>query len=617
MFITGIVSILQMVLLPGFLALRLLRLRPGGAAELLAAIPLSLTLNHFLVIGLVLAGAYSPGAMYAVLAVEVIAIALCLRAEARQGEGAPVPSEWGRLSSLVERIRSGGPAGAIAWWTLLWLAGAVFFLHVRAAVQSVGTVFDHWDAVVSWNRWATEWAGNAFPTITWRYPQLLPTNVSLGYVLLRSTSVQLFAKGAMIVFPIAQLLMLADAAVRRKNAGYLAALVLVGTTNLLTLAGFLMAGYADLPVAYMITASLYFLVLAEDASERRERTLWLAVACVAAAGAALTKQGGLLWALVAPVLAAAQWRRGEVETGADGERSRLRATVLVLGVFLAISLALVVPWYAYKSYQIGVGREQTEAVGVAQANAGRTYAESARHVHAMLRDAVSQRAVDLLLPLVVLGAFLSSRWGWAAILFGIPYLAICVGMTSYDLRNFAPGWPVVLTSGAVGWAEVLGRWRARAPPRRVRWRPAAAIGGVLAVGLAMVVFRAPTSSRWLRELQAQNERNIGSPALNEALYACDEGQRLEGNIITDYQPLGYLPRLRDRYVRDHFQDLETFRRLAARPENRFVLLRRESVVRSEAAMIEHVDRELAAGRYRLVLETAGYRLVEIVRREGP
>ncbi len=624
MFLLGILSLLQITFLPGYLLLRILRLRPGGIAELLVSIPLSMVVNHFLVVGLVLARCYVPVAMYVVLAIEVAAIGFLAWRQGRRTDELQGNSDLRRFSVLAETIRSTGATGAITWWALIWLAGGILLVHVAAAVQNIGTVFEWWDAVVSWNRWATSWANNAFPWLTWRYPQLLPSNISVGYVVLGQSWIQLFVKAAMGLFPVAQLLMLADLAVRRRNAAYLAALSLVGVMNLLTVRDgpvvLLMSGCADLPVAYMITASLYLLILAEEAVPARERLRWLVLSIVVAAGAALTKQAGLLWAAVAPIIAALEWRRLQTTAAAPSVPTpRARAVLATLGLFAAISLALAGPWYAYRLRQIRSGREPDESLMVAAASGQYTYGERVRLVYERLETESSPWLVRLL-PLALLGALLSSRWRLPALLYAVPYAAICVGLVNYDLRNFASAWPVLFMSGAAGWAEVLARrrapWAALPAPFRLRRVQPMLVGGVLAASTPLALLGPHLSDERLGNLQVQKQRQIGFAALNEAIYEYDHEHKLRGKIVTDYQPFEYLPGIGSRYVFDDFRDLERLHRVAAEPENRYLLVPMPFLMTTRQPVLEFVEAELTAGRFRLILQSFGYRLVEIVEREG-
>jgi hypothetical protein len=291
----------------------------------------------------------------------------------------------------------------------------------------------------------------------------------------------------------------------------------------------------------------------------------------------------------------------------------------VLGLFAAVSLALFGPWYAYRHREIRAGRETDESSMVASASGQHTYGERVRVVYERLQSESSPGLVRLL-PLALLGALLSSRWRWPVLLYAVPYAAICVGLVTYDLRNFASAWPVLFTSGAAGWADVLARrrglWRdLHAKFRLPRVQPAL-VGGVLAASTPFALLGPHVSDERLGQLQVQEQRQIGFPALNAAIYEYDSEHKLGGKIVTDYQPFQYLPEIGPRYVFDDFHDVERLRRVAAVPENRYLLVPMPFLMTTRQAVLEYVEGELTAGRFRLILQTFGYRLVEIVGREG-
>ena len=58
---------------------------------------------------------------------------------------------------------------------VLWAAAMVVIAgFALASLAQFGQIFQQWDAVISWNRWAIDWSANRLPTFTSLYPQLLP-----------------------------------------------------------------------------------------------------------------------------------------------------------------------------------------------------------------------------------------------------------------------------------------------------------------------------------------------------------------------------------------------------------------------------------------------------------
>ena len=86
MAVLGLLSIVQIAILPGYLLARALRLRGGLLATLVLAFALSLVVNHALVAGLVLLGIYRPAVVYAIFAAET-ALFLFLPSPSGRGAG--------------------------------------------------------------------------------------------------------------------------------------------------------------------------------------------------------------------------------------------------------------------------------------------------------------------------------------------------------------------------------------------------------------------------------------------------------------------------------------------------------------------------------------------------
>ena len=153
----------------------------------------------------------------------------------------------------------------------------------RAALYHAGDVFQEWDAVVSWNRWAIDWAANHLPRTTAEYPQLLPCNLSLSYVFIQDSSIWFFAKGWLFLFCLLLLLAMFDLGRRTGRVGYLLGVsityaLLVGVLRF----RFINSGYADMPVALMAYAGVYALLLAhgaDDAGKQMKYVLLGAVLC--------------------------------------------------------------------------------------------------------------------------------------------------------------------------------------------------------------------------------------------------------------------------------------------------------------------------------------------------
>ena len=61
------------------------------------------------------------------------------------------------------------------------LSGVLWGFHLVRL--NTGTVFSGWDTLFSWNAYAEKWASGRVPDIGGMYPQLVPANWSLSYLL--------------------------------------------------------------------------------------------------------------------------------------------------------------------------------------------------------------------------------------------------------------------------------------------------------------------------------------------------------------------------------------------------------------------------------------------------
>ena len=130
-----------------------------------------------------------------------------------------------------------------------------------AGIAEIGQIFQQWDAVVSWNRWAVDWAANRLPYATSIYPQLLPTNISLTYVFMQGSEVWIFAKAFQFLFCLALLAAMLDLARVEGQFGYVPGVVITyGLLVAVLRYRMLSSGYADVPLAFFAFTAVYTLL---------------------------------------------------------------------------------------------------------------------------------------------------------------------------------------------------------------------------------------------------------------------------------------------------------------------------------------------------------------------
>src|SRR5262245_57317312 len=291
MFLLGMLSVLQISFLPGYLIVRALRMDNGAIKTWILSFTLSVLFNQWLVVALVTIHGYYSLTVYAIFAVELGILGWMEFA----GLGTPiavlVADDLKRVKELFVSIE-GDPATRWVGTGVLLAAAATLLIYLMRFTET-DHVFSAWDAVVSWNRWAVDWYQNRFPWRTHQYPQLIPSNWSISYVFMGSATVQLFGKMVMPLFPLTALLAATDLGLRSKNLGIIFGVSLTGFLFRSWGGDSIDSGYVDTPLACMAFAAIYMLLLAKDATSDIQRQKLLFAGVILSAGAALTKQPGL------------------------------------------------------------------------------------------------------------------------------------------------------------------------------------------------------------------------------------------------------------------------------------------------------------------------------------
>jgi hypothetical protein len=278
----AILGLLQVLFLPGYLCARRFA-RLELADTLLISVPLSLLINYLTMFLLVNIGWYTQAVMLSIVAGELLCL-IIFRGDgvAARVAGKPVPRDWLASAALI--------------LTLIFLNCAL--------AQDLGHVFEAWDTVASWNRWAMGWAEQRVISY-WGYPQAVPAAYASIYVLAGSTNLQLISKVATQVMPYFGLLCLWRIGhIRpdyRRIACFSGLLFCLFQMQWYYSVAFIFSGYADPFSASMGVFAIYaFLLIGEivvPATEmKRVSVYWgsLLSIVLAMSAASVIKQPGLI-----------------------------------------------------------------------------------------------------------------------------------------------------------------------------------------------------------------------------------------------------------------------------------------------------------------------------------
>lgn len=573
MFFLGLLGLLQMTILPGWLWIRATGIRTRNPLEEgVYCFAASLILNSPLVYLLTAAGQNNRNAWLAILGAEAVLLVLLTRAW-KGVRLVPVPTP--EVPRETPSFLSVGLAA---------LSAVTMLAFVPILFENWGTVFISNDDVASWDHWAQDWFLNRFPVATDLYPQLLPANWSVTYAMMQTADVKMFAKAIMPFFAVATLLLFASLAWNLKDRIYLAGCSIAGFLFLQYLGrDSLISGYVDVALAFFTFLAFYVLYQEGSSPSRDARFLSLFFAT----GAALTKQGGL-----AILIAVALYM--VVKRTAVREPDPTPALRWSTG----LAIAFVMLWYVPKFYGSFQGRSNLRFI-FHDIHGGRNYAERLWYGCRLFMDAGGRPGVFLFAAAAILtlsglqfsktrgltlgivlpaflcwGAFFSYEVRTAALLLPVLALVWCltlqyIGNHAFDKpRLGAPTayWTTAILLLAAGvllyysgeavprmrtsytWPMILiGMCAAVAPivqvGRRLRMdvsAPALSAGIALLVGLA--AWPSYADAKLLKQ-QLLAQRQIGNPAVNAQLYRLHDAGRLNGPILSDYWFLYSLPEL--------------------------------------------------------------------------
>ncbi len=449
------------------------------------------------------------------------------------------------------------------------------------------------------------------PSGTWQYPQLLPLNWSMIYVI-TGNSLQLFAKALMPLFSLFILLMIFDLGLETRQMGLFLAVVLTRLMIKKFLGDYITEGYADIPVAFAGMLPIYTLLKARRLRAPGERLRAAQLGMVLAGGAAVTKVAGIVILAMYPLLAwLILWKTDRSRVEADPAAAQSpgpsehgagawRAMALAAGAALVIAL----PWYAFKQVQIWQGADQSNVTIVTSA----IYEGASLGQRALAAAQSLDKYAFLLAFLVPALLALDPAYRWIVALVALPFSISWALYFSYDTRNLALALPLIgLTGGAaLGRLAELGvDLLARLRSARLR---AYTLGALALLALAGAALALPDHK--LEAQQDARRREIFSPTLNAQLYDYVDKHGPDVRIATNY-PVAALPGLEEMQVNFWYQDFDTYRALVADGAVNYLL----APARMDGRIEADIEQKLASGAYKLLFEDdryVPYRFIKII-----
>ena len=591
-FSLGTLALLQTAILPGALLYKKTDFRGNLFQKAIFVFASSLMLNYMGVFLLTSLKLYVQPVALSIFVIEIILFIRLYRENLSSPVERVLSHFWNEWQKRFESLKNFSPSTnedkttqfllAMVWGLSLILAIAWIWWGIKVTFHTIGTIFTQWDAVVSWNRWGSEWAQNSFPTHTWRYAQLMPTAYSIPYVFMNNTHIQFFSKAIASPFPLLILLLLLDLGLSKKEPGYIIGVSFTYLMIKKLLGYWIGSGYSDLPVSFFALFSLY-LLLKNNQSNTEKTIFW---GLFFAAGAAITKQPGVYLLTMYPLLVYFAILRPQY-------KRNWREIFRVLWKPLLLAFIIVAPWYLYKEvlFLKGLDIPETGAIVRDSSKVLQTTLPLEQMVIALLRLG---KYFFLFLSLLPLLFFMDTSSRWIVLLIVYPYTLLWTQLASYDTRNLALAIPLIGMTAGVGTGKVLEKLIAKSQKmhlERVKiWVPLLLALGIFLSGQFI------WGDNQLIEKQNTLQKKLFSEEVNQRLleYVAQHPNE-DIRILTNY-PLQYIPGLEETGRNFSFRSLEV---LQAKIENEHIthLLVPQNIPEDIRGFIE---KKIANGDYEVI-----------------
>lgn len=499
--------------------------------------------------------------------------------------------------------------------TSLYYVRVVFFcisiivitLALQTFLKNLGNIFSNWDAVVSWNRWAVDFFNNKFPGNTYHYPQLLPANWSISYVLM-NYPFQYVARGIMPLFLIFILVLQFTNGVKSKSISFL---VSVPLTYIIFQEFVWTDGYADVALAFFTLLSvdcLYRGYFQEDKGFKKYISLGAIFAC----GAAVTKQGGLFLVIIYPILVFIFSRNKKYKLPSDW--------LGYLVKYLIVISLTVLPFYIYTEIRIMQGLEESEISAIAintNLHQGLGYFQRIRPAFIRFTSLFNNISLQIAMLGLWILSFFNKFHRAIALVIVVPFYIIWSIFFSYDIRNTALFVPLFCIGIGGGFEYILTTfltYRIQLFKKPTVTRIAFSCLIFTFVCIVMIIANQQFPYGRLYNNHISKEKKIGDSSLNAMLYKYDDDYGINKKVITDYQYFGFLPDLENYYLYINIRNLSPTNPLLTDKEVGFLLLTPYTPeLPAYIEMIEYVNQKVEQGEYELIFSHNGYTFVKLTK----
>jgi len=442
----------------------------------------------------------------------------------------------------------------IAFYTL------ILFLDYLQTHYTIS--FIDWDAVVSWNRWAIELSNNRYRPLDAAYPILFPAIWSLIYKIQLDINFWLVTKASLIFLPLSIFAYTIALSIERRQLFPILAslffLIIFQSKN------HMVNGYMDMPVSELgfLSCILFWDFLTKSESEKEEfRYYPLYFSLLAAALASITKQPGSIFLLLILCMT--------FYFNKSWEKDKKHVYFLCLFSILPI-LSFILFFIDHSVADQLVGNYNK----LSQLTIGRSKGNILLHAWNSILNFIGMYYLITILFLSILAFFFSNKeikkFLFACLIAFVVSSIIWIHSFSYDIRNYYFAISILIVLATIGMqgmlttlALILNRYSfiKQIALHRYNIPYDLLISSkklIISMPLLLTISTSIVSMESWQKINLSARTDVPFPSIL-VVSSIEVQQSPDSKIITDWQPLKFVPGFEKRYRGGSFRNLESFK----------------------------------------------------------
>ena len=435
MIFLGLISLLQIWFLPGFLFIHFFK-RLRFIDKTILAFPLSIILNYIIVFLFLFLNLYETKYFLPLIFIEIILLIKIFK---------------NKIPVLIKKfpieIKTKIKLNIINIFLIF-----LFLIFSFLSINSIGEITHPGDPLVMWDNWAKQFAANQLPKFTMEYPQAYPILMSITYVTIGNTEIEFFSRSVCLIYPLLIWLIFLRAAYILPKYSYEIKLTLL-FTGILFLNQFrhtLYIGFVD-PILVFATVTIGYIFLIDKKNhffETKDIILIALIACIPG----VLKQTALYLTIIFPLIYLIICYK-------------FKKKIIIQNIFWIIIVisVIVFPWYIYKFYAFSSSEETLQAINLSVFSDSQVYVRGLLGQHTSnifinmfsALNLVFGKGYILILPLVLFGLKKNFIAKISLFLIIAPYFVLWSNIFANDARNFSFLLPVVGLNAAIGLSNLI------------------------------------------------------------------------------------------------------------------------------------------------------------------